>query len=98
MALTSLKESYKDRVEPAGIDSDEYYPTLYLSEKQLDAMGLNNERVGTEMTMIANVRVASVSDNKNGVRSMTVELLAGEMKAKEEKSDAAAVLFPNEKK
>ena len=98
MALTSLKESYKDRVEPAGIDSDEYYPTLYLSEKQLDAMGLKNERVGTEMTMVCNVRVASVSDNKNGIRSMTFELLEGEIKSKEEKPDPASIMFPNDKK
>lgn len=95
--MASLKETYKERYETAGVDSDEYYPTLYLSEQQLDAMGLKNERVGTEMTLIAKVRVASVSDNKNGVRSMTVELLEGEMKPKEDKTDAAAILFPNEK-
>ncbi len=97
MAMASLKESYKDRVEPAGVDTDEYYPTLYLSEPQLDAMGLNNERVGVEMVLIAKVRVASVSDNKNGVRSMSLELLEGEMKQAETKPDAASVLFPNEK-
>lgn len=97
MAMASLKESWKDRTEPAGVDTDEYYPTLYLSEPQLDAMGLKNDRVGTEMVMIATVRVASVSDNKNGVRSMTFELLEGEMKPKEEKPDPASILFPNEK-
>lgn len=97
MAMASLKESYKEISEPRGVDRDEYYPTIYLSEGQLDAMGLKNERVGTEMVFVANVRVASVSDNKNGARSMSFEILAGEMKPKEEKADAASVLFPNEK-
>ena len=96
MALTSLKQSYKEWSEPqAGADRDEYYPTIYLDENTLDAMKVENVRVGTEMKMIATVRVSSVNESKNGARSMSFEFLEASLEPKEEKPDAASVLFPN---
>jgi hypothetical protein len=69
--LTSLKQKYSDWDKPpVGADSDEYYPTLCLNEKQMDASGTDNPRVGTEMTMTATVRVSNISESKNGARSM----------------------------
>lgn len=94
MKLSSLKQKYSELSKPVGADSDEYYPSLYLDEKQLESMGIDNARVGTEMTMIATVRVSSVSDSKNGSRSMSFEIIEAGVKPKEETKDASSVLFP----
>lgn len=97
MKLTSLKQSYKEWSEPApGSDRDEYYPSLYLDENTLEAMGVENVRVGTEMTMISTVRVSSTSESKNGSRSMSLEIIEAAVKPKEEDKDAASILFPND--
>lgn len=96
MKLTSLKQSYKEWSEPAHpADTDEYYPSLYLDEKTLEAMDLDSVRVGTEMTMLATVRVSSVSESKNGSRSMSFEITEAAMTPKEKKPDPASVMFPN---
>lgn len=96
MKLTSLKQSYKQWSEPqAGADRDEYYPSIYFDENTLDAMDLDNKRVGTEMMMVAKVRVSNVSESSNGSRSMAFELLEAAIKPKEDEPDAADVLFPN---
>lgn len=95
MKLTSLKQSYKEWSEPAQTDRDEYYPSIYLDEKTLDAMKIENVRVGTEMTMVSTIRVSSVNESKNGARSMSFEFLEASISPKEEKPDAASILFPN---
>lgn len=95
MKLTSLKQSYKEWSEPAHTDRDEYYPSIYLDENTLDAMKVDNVRVGTEMTMVATVRVSSVNESKNGARSMSFEFLEANLSPKEEKPDPASILFPN---
>jgi hypothetical protein len=93
--LASLKQSYKEWSEPSKPDSDEYYPSLYLDEKTLDAMGLETARVGAEMTMVSTIRVSSVSDTKGGQRSMSFELLEAAISPKQEEKDAASILFPH---
>ncbi|MDW9880488.1 hypothetical protein GOA90_25205 [Sinorhizobium meliloti] len=96
MKLASLAQKYSDiGSKPEGADSDEYYPSLYLDEKQIQAMGLDSARVGTDMTMIATVRVSSQSESKNGSRSMSLEIIEAGAGPKEEKKDAASILFPN---
>jgi len=93
--LTSLKQSYKEWSEPAVSDKDEYYPSIYLDENTLDAMKIDNVRVGTEMKMVSIVRVSGVNESKNGARSMSFEFLEAALEPKEEKPDPANVLFPN---
>lgn len=94
--LASLAQKYSEIGKPpSGADKDEYFPCLYLDEKQMDAMKLGNPRVGTEMTMTATVRVSSISESQNGARSMSVEITEAAMSPKEKKADAASVLFPN---
>ena len=95
--MKSLAQKYSDLSDPkpVGADSDEYYPSLYFDEKQMDALGLGNERVGTEMMMTALLRVSNVSESKNGARSLSVEIIEAEVKPKEKKPDAASILFPN---
>lgn len=96
MKMTSLKQSFKEWSEPqVGADRDEYYPSIYFDENTLNAMDVGNVRVGTEMKMIATVRVSSASEQSNGSRSMSFELLEAALEPKEEKPDAASVLFPN---
>ena len=95
MKLASLKQKYSDIEKRVGADTDEYYPSLYLDEKQLDAMGVDAARVGTEMQMTALVRVSSVNDSKNGQRSMSFEVLEAAFAPKETKPDASTILFPN---
>ncbi len=94
MKLASLKQTEKQWTEPA-VDRDEYYPSIYLDENTLDALGVENVRVGTEMKMIATVRVSSVNESKNGSRSMSFEFIEAAMSPKEDDKDAASILFPN---
>lgn len=95
MKLASLKQTYDEWSKPAGVDRDEYYPSLYLDENNLDAMQVENVRVGTEMKMVATVRVSSVSESKNGSRSMSFEIVEASMGPKENDGKAANILFPN---
>lgn len=95
MKLTSLKQSPQEWSEPSVSEKDEYYPSIYLDEGTLDAMEVGNLRVGTEMTMTATVRVSSVNESKGGRRSMSFEFIEAAMSPKEEKPDAASVIFPN---
>ncbi len=93
--LASLKQKYSDMDKPAGASSDEYYPTLYLDEKQLEAMGIDAARVGTDMTMTATVRVSGVNESKGNHRSMSFEIVEAAIEPKKKEPDAASVLFPN---
>ena len=95
MKLVSLKQTYKEWSEPAAVDSDAYYPSIYFNEKTLDAMGIDTMRVGTEMLMISKVGVSSVNEQANGSRSMSFELLEAGFKPAEDEKDAASILFPN---
>ena len=98
MKLASLKQKYSDMDNPTTerSDNDEYYPCLYLSEKQMEALGIDAApRVGTEMSMVATVRVSSVSDSKGGGRSISFEIIEAGLEPKKKDPDAASVLFPN---
>ncbi|SDL07315.1 hypothetical protein SAMN05428953_12653 [Mesorhizobium muleiense] len=95
MKLTSLKRKYSELSKPIGAETDEYYPSLYLDEKQMEGLDVDSARVGTEMTMTATVRVSSLSESKNGSRSMSFEIVEAGFEPKEKKPDAASVLFPN---
>jgi len=99
MKLVSLKQNYNDDApKPSDAISDDYYPGLFLGEKQLEALGIDVQRVGVEMTMTASVRVSNVSESKGGARSMSFEIIEAAFSPKEPEKDAASVLFPNEKK
>lgn len=95
MKLASLKQKYGDMDKPSSATSDDYYPSLYLDGKQIEAIGIDAARVGTDMTMLATVRVSSISESKDGHRSMSFEIIEAAIQPKEKKPDAATVLFPN---
>jgi hypothetical protein len=96
MKLTSLKQSFKDWNEVSTSEKkDDYYPCLYLEGDSLDAMGIDNLRVGTELQMVATVRVQSATDNKGGSRSMSFEIIDAAMEPKKADKEASSILFPN---
>ncbi len=98
MKLASLKQKWSDSAkQPLDKATDEYYPTVYFDEALLDALDVETARVGTELQMIAVVRVATVSESKSGSRSMSFEIIEAAMAPKEKEADKAAVLFPNER-
>ncbi|CAA2140451.1 hypothetical protein [Hyphomicrobium sp. ghe19] len=98
MKLVSLAQKYDEpSSKPEGATSDEYFPSLYFDEKQIDAMGIDTVRVGTLMTMTATVRVSSMSESKGG-RSMSLEITEAAMEPKDKGPDVASVLFPSEGK
>lgn len=96
MKLNSLKKTRADMETSvvAGGEEDEFYPSLYLDGKQVEAMGLDGARVGAEMVMMAKVRVASVSENRGGMKSASVEVLEAATKPASDDDDAS-VMFPN---
>lgn len=95
MKLHSLKQTGDEWDQPAYSEKDEYYPSIFLSEKTLEAMGVENPRVGTEMSMVATVRVSSASESKGGHRSMTFEIIEAAVSPKDSDVDPSKVLFPN---
>lgn len=96
--LVSLKQKYGDLSKPIGAESDEYYPCLYLDEKQMEALGMDQSpRVGTEMRMVASVRVSSLSDSKNGGRSVSFEILEAGFEGKDKSAEHAKILYGNGK-
>lgn len=96
MKLVSLKQNYNDdKPKPSDAISDEYYPSLFFGEDQIEALGLDVQRVGTEMMMTACVRVSNVSESKGGARSISFEIIEAAFGPKEKKKDEASVLFPN---
>ncbi len=96
MKLTSLGEKYSELSDrPLDGKNDEYFPSLYLSEKQIEDLGIDNVLVGTEMQMVAVVRLSSLSESKGGPRSMSFEITKAAISPKEDKADASSVLFPN---
>lgn len=92
--LVNLAQKYSDVDRPSDAKNDEYYPCLYLDEKHMDALGVDVAKVGTEMTMVATIRVSSLSDSKTGGRSMSFEIIEAAMEPKKKDPDAS-VLFPN---
>ena len=95
MKLVSLAQKYDETSKPYGTDTDEYYPSVYLDEKHIEAMGIDAARVGTDMTMVSTVRISSASESKNGHRSMSFEIIEAKMMPKEPETDASSVIFPN---
>ena len=94
--MVSLGRRY-DGPEASGT-SEESFPSIYLEGKQIEALGLDTARVGSELTMVAKVRVASLSQYKGGEGSMSIEVIEAMMKPVDPDTDAASVLFPNEGK
>jgi hypothetical protein len=95
--MVSLAKKF-DGPSTACCESDsEYYPSLYLDKKQIDALDLDNARVGTEMMMLAKVRVSSMSESKDGHRSMSFEIVEACINPKEaDAGKAASVLYPDD--
>jgi hypothetical protein len=93
MQLASLKESSSDYSKPIGAETDEFYPTIYLNEKQIKSLKAERHKVGDELTFIAKVRVASTSETKNGSSSLSMELIEGALHGE---PDAVKILYSDD--
>lgn len=91
--MVSLGRRY-DGPEASGT-SEESFPSIYLEGKQIEALGLDAARVGAELTMVAKVRVSSLSRYKGGEGSMSIEVIEAMMQT--DKS-GASIMFPDEGK
>ncbi len=99
MKLTSMKQKWSDHAKaPLKQADDEYYPSLHLDEALLDKLGIETHRVGTDLHMVAKVRVSSVHESKSGSRSMSLEIIEASIAKPSDDGDKAAVLFPNARK
>ena len=78
--MVSLKRN-NEEVGSALSESQDYYPqTLYLDDEEVGKLGLKNAKLGEERTLVATVRVASVSahQTEDGDKmDVTLELTAG---------------------
>lgn len=97
MKLTNLGMKCGEADDAPAVESQdaEYFPSLYLCEKQIADLGIDSAKVGAEMRMIATVRLSSLTDSKGGGRAMTFEITQAAIGEKDGKADASSVLFPN---
>lgn len=94
--MVSLGQKYDGPSTACCDSSSEYFPSLYLDKKQIDELDVDRARVGDEFTMLATVRLSSLSESKDGHRNMSFEITEAALKPKTESKDASTVLFPND--
>lgn len=92
MKLTDMGRKFD---EPTVMtDGDEvYYPSVYLDQKQMKALGLSRASVGDEMQMVARVRVRSISDSVRGGGSIDMEILEAGFGEMPTGKDRATILY-----
>lgn len=93
MKMTDLGQKWDEPSVVTGDKNEKYYPTIYLSKKQMKAAGLSGEEVGTELTMMAKVRIRSISDSMTGGGSMDLELIEASFSEEAPKKDTATILY-----
>lgn len=95
MKLNDLGTTYDDIAEaaPSSGKSTKHYPSLYLDQKQMKALGVNGARVGDELQMIATVRVRSMSESVSGGGSLDLEILEAGVSEKADDKDRATILY-----
>jgi hypothetical protein len=95
--LVSLKSKPSDDAPLLGGDR-ERFPTLFLSDDEVEALGLTDASVGDTLRLVANVKVTSVSMNEgeDGIsRSVHLDLTEGATDQMPESDDKkqASLLF-----
>lgn len=79
-----------------GGENETYYPSIYLDKKQMKAAGLSGVEVGSEMQMVAKVRVRSISDSVSGGGSIDIEIMEAGFEAKPSGKDRATILYEDD--
>lgn len=95
MKLTDMGRKF-DEASVVTPDDETYYPSLYLDQKQMKALGLSRASVGDEMQMIARVRVRSISDSVRGGGSIDMEILEAGFGEMPTGKDRATILYGND--
>jgi len=95
MKLNDLGTTYDEMVEsaPSSGKSAKHYPSLYLDQKQMKALGVGGARVGDELKMVATVRVRSMSESVSGGGSLDLEILEAAVSADADEPDRAKILY-----
>ena len=92
MAMVSLEQKFEEPKEaeaPSG-----YFPSVYFDGQMAEDLGLLGQRVGSEVMFVAKARVASVSESKGGGKSVSLELLEGDVsRPARSMEDIAKVMF-----
>jgi hypothetical protein len=96
--LVSLKETPRDIGGGCCVGpSEDYYPSVYLSDSVVEDLGLEDAKVGEDMYLTANIRIShkSVSDSRGEKRlSVTLELREGKVSpAPSDAKDPGSILY-----
>jgi hypothetical protein len=78
---------------PSKPKDEKYYPSLYLSDEQIKTLGVKSANVGDETLLQLKVRVSSLSENKSGRRSVTLEMIEAMVEEKDPTAAQAKALY-----
>lgn len=95
MKMIDLGQKYDEPSVAVGGKDEKYYPTIYLNAKHMKAAGLSGKAAGTEIKMVAKVRIRSVSDSVTGGGSMDLEIVEASFEDGK-KGDTATILYGKE--
>lgn len=96
MEMKDLGRKFDEPTVVGGEKDETYYPSIYLDQKQMKAAGLSGAQVGSEMQMMAKVRVRSISDSVRGGGSIDIEILEAGFEPMEAGKDRASILYEDE--
>ena len=95
--LKRTKEEIKEKTDPCGYDPEIYPVSMYLSDDEVEKLGLEKAEVGKEMLMAATVKVTSISRNEHAKdkkrHSATLTVMEAELKEKPASRTKAEVMF-----
>lgn len=96
MKMTDMGRKFEEATVIGGDEDETYYPSLYLDQKQMKALGLSGAKVGAEMQMVAKVRVRSISDSVRGGGSIDIEIMEAGFDEMPKGKDRAAILYEDD--
>lgn len=94
MKMIDLGQKMSEPTEVSGSEESEvYYPSLYLSGDAMKGMDMNAMRPGTELQMVAKVRVRSLTMGKKNEGSVDIEVIEAGFGDLPSKKDRAQILY-----
>lgn len=96
MKMTDMGRKFEEATVIGGDEDETYYPSIYLDQKQMKALGLSGAKIGAEMQMVAKVRVRSISESAKGGGSIDIEILEAGFGEAAAGKDRAAILYEDD--
>ena len=95
MKMIDLGTKWDDmgKVDATPAKDRKSYPSLYLDQKQIKALGLDGARVGQSADLCIKVYVRSTSEDASGGGSVSLEIREAAIE-EADKPDPAGVLYP----